>query len=391
MIKNKLFAALLAIVIFVSCSDNNSGGTSTATLTGYVAEINSYGQVVPNFTPADMKKAGFEYADLIHATIGDKIDIDNVPFITSFNEVGILELTYVDYNAAGNDYGFGLVNGNFHRYLGGDIGDKITVTLSKKAGYKETYEILKSVYPTERRSGETAEEYANFRMITTTGIAPSRIYRSSNPLNNAKNPERYRVVDSLAQVVGIKTEIDLADTPAAIEKYMATEGYASTYCPELYKKGNVIACGLSAECFGADFKTKTGEALKFMINHEPPYLVHCNEGKDRCGFVSMLFEALAGANVNELRNDYMVTMKNFYKTETGSKEYNLRQEIAIDRLIWLLCNEEALEDYKNIDWNNINVGKISTAELQAAAKKYVKECGLSDEECNTLTAILTGK
>lgn len=58
MIKNKLFAALLAIVILVSCSDHNSGGTSTATLTGYVAEINSYGQVVPNFTPADMKKAG---------------------------------------------------------------------------------------------------------------------------------------------------------------------------------------------------------------------------------------------------------------------------------------------------------------------------------------------
>ena len=105
----------------------------------------------------------------------------------------------------------------------------------------------------------------------------------------------------------------------------------------------------------------------------------------------MILEALAGANVNELRNDYMVTMKNFYKTETGSKEYNLRQEIAIDRLIWLLCNEEALEDYKNIDWNNINVDNISTTELQAAAKKYVKECGLSDEECNSLTAILTGK
>lgn len=389
--KTSLYIALLTAAIFASCSDSNHGGTSNVSITGYVAEINSYGNIVPNFTPADMKKAGFEYADLIHATIGNKIDIDSIPFITSFNEAGLLEITYVDYNATGTDYGFGMLNGNFHQYIGGNIGDKITITLTKKTGYKETYETLKSVYPVERRSGETAEEYANFRMITTTGIAPNTVYRSSNPLNNAKNPGRYRVVDSLAQVVGIKTEIDLADTPTAIKKYMATEGYASTYCPELYRKGNVIACGLSAECFGADFKAKIGEALKFMIAHEPPYLIHCNEGKDRCGFVSMLLEALAGANVSELRADYMVTMKNFYKTETGSKEYNLRQKIAIDRQIWLFCNEEALDDYKTINWNKITLDGIGSTELQAAAKKYIKECGISDEDCNKLTTILTTK
>ncbi len=389
--KATFFTALIASAIFASCSDHGSGATPTATITGYVAEVSSYGQIVPNFTPADMKKAGFEYADLIHATIGDNIDIDNIPFITSFNEAGILEIAYVDYNAAGNDYGFGMLNGNFYQYMGGEAGDKITITLSKKAGYKEQYEILKSVYPVERRSGETAEEYANFRMIQTTGIAPNTIYRSSNPLNSVKNPGRYRVVDSLAQVVGIKAEIDLADTQTAIEGYMASEGYASTHCPELFRQGNVIACGLDANCFSSTFKAKIGEAIKFMIAHEPPYLIHCNEGKDRCGFVSMLFEALTGANVSELRNDYMVTMKNFYKTTEGSTEYNLRQNIAIDRQIWLFCNEEALNDFKNIDWNNINVDNISTLELQAAAKKYIKECGVSNEECATLIGILTGK
>ncbi len=61
----------------------------------------------------------------------------------------------------------------------------------------------------------------------------------------------------------------------------------------------------------------------------------------------MLFEALAGASIDELRRDYMVTMLNFYK--------------------------------QNLQGIN----------LQASAKKYLMECGLSEEECEALRTILT--
>ena len=274
--------------------------------------------------------------------------------------------------------------------------------LSQKGGYSATYNLMKSVYSIDRQPGESAEEYANFRMVTTTGIAPGVLYRSSNPLNCQKNPGRYGVVDSLARVVGIKTEIDLADTPESVEKYMQTDGYASTYCPQLFKAGNTIACGMMANSFCDDFKTRLGKAVKFMIAHEPPYLLHCNEGKDRCGFVSMLFEALVGASVDELRRDYMVTMLNFYKIPDYGESYQKRQELSIDRMIWLMCNEEALANYQsinwdetdvsNIDWNGLGFYKTSTFQglrLMASAKKYLKECGLTDEECETLRTILT--
>ncbi len=400
--KSFILSAVALAVALTACNDSENVSSSDNAITGYVTEVNGYGQPIPSFTPADMKKAGFDYADLVDVEIGGKVKLHNVPYVTSFNEVAILGPSYVDYNAHGDDYGFAMLNGDFHYYIGGEVGDKVTMKLSVKGGYSKTYNLMKSVYSIDRQPGESAEEYANFRMITTTGIAPGVIYRSSNPLNCAKNPGRYGVVDSLARVVGIKTEIDLADTPESVESYMQTEGYASSYCPQLFREGNTIACGMMANSFCDDFKTRLGKAVKFMIAHEPPYLIHCNEGKDRCGFVSMLFEALAGANVDELRRDYMLTMLNFYKIPDGGESYQKRQELAIDRMIWLLCNEEALANYQaikweetdvsNIDWNGLgfyNDSKFQGANLMASAKKYLKECGLTDEECEALRTILT--
>ncbi len=399
--KSIILAIAAMAVSLSSCNDNENVTSPDNVITGYVTEINSYGQPIPSFTPADMKKVGFDYADLIDVEIGDKVKLHNVPYVSSFNEVAILGPSYVDYNAHGDDYGFAMLNGDFHYYIGGEVGDKVTMKLSDKGGYSKTYELMKSVYSSERQPDESAEEYANFRMVTTTGIAPNVLYRSSNPLNCAKNPGRYGVVDSLARVVGIKTEIDLADTPESIEKYMTTEGYASSYCPQLFKEGSTIACGMSANTFCDDFKTRLGKAVKFMIAHQPPYLIHCNEGKDRCGFVSMLFEALAGASIDELRRDYMVTMLNFYKIPDYGDSYQLRQLLAIDRMIWLMCNEEALANYQSINWDEIDVSNIDWEglgfykenlqgpNLQVSAKKYLKECGLSDEECEALRTILT--
>ena len=398
-----MILAVPAVMMLLSACHEKEPGTQTVPeISGYITEVNSYGQPIPSFTPAQMGAAGFDYADLVNVTIGDNLVLNNVPYVSSFNEVAILGPSYVDYNARGDDFGFAMLNGDFHYYIGGEVGDRVTMTLAEKGGYSETYELMKSVYPVDRRSNETAEQYANFRMVTTSGIAPGVLYRSSNPLNCAKNPGRYRVADSLARVTGIRTEIDLADKPEEVEKYMASDGYASTYCPALFKAGNTIACGMMANSFCDDFKTRLGAGVKFLISHEPPYLIHCNEGKDRCGFVSMLFEALCGASIGELRRDYMVTMLNFYQIPDGGESYNLRQSLAIDRMIWLMCNEEALEDYKKIDWNTIDVSNIDWeglgfyktqfqgATLQASAAKYLKECGLTDDQVSELRRILTG-
>lgn len=391
--------AALSVMVLTACSEKNNE-LGTVEISGHIVDVNSYGQLIPDYTPAQMAAAGFDYADLINVQIGD-LHLNNVPYVSSFNEVAILGPSYVDYNAHGDDYGFAMLNGDFHYYIGGKVGDKVTMTLAEKGGYRDTYELMKSVYPVERRANETAEQYANFRMVTTTGIASGVLYRSSNPLNCVNNPGRYSVVDSLARVVGINAEVDLADTPAKVSEYMKSEGYKSTYCPQLYADGRVIACGLNADTFSDQFKEGLGNAVRHIINNNPPYLIHCNEGKDRCGFVTMVLEALAGASVDEIQRDYMVTMINFYQIEDGGDSYNLRQKLSIDRMVWLMCNEEALSNFEAIDWDNIDVANIDWegfglyrktlqgVTLQNAARKYLGECGLSDAEIDELYNRLT--
>ncbi len=394
-------AAAAALVLLPGCHRRGPAEQQVPEISGIIVEVNGYGQPIPDFTPAQMAEAGFDYADLINVTIGEEIVLKNLPYVSSFNEVAILGPSYVDYNARGDDYGFAMLNGDFQYFIGGEVGDRVTMTLSKKDGYLETYELMKSVYPVERRAGETAEQYANFRMVTTSGVAPGVLYRSGNPLNCEKNPGRYSVADSLAGTVGIRTEIDLADSPEKVEKYIASEGYGASYCPALYAAGNVMACGMNANGFCEDFKTRLGEAVKFMIEHEPPYLIHCNEGKDRCGFVTMVFEALCGASVEELRRDYMVTMLNYYQIPDGGESYMLRQSLSIDRMIWLMCNEEVLENYLKIDWSTVDISdidwaglgfyktKLQGATLQASAAGYLRECGLDDSQIAALRRILT--
>ena len=159
---------MCALLMLTSCSnDNSQNAPSVVQISGHILYVNDYGQPVPSFTPREMKEAGFDYADLINVQIGDSLHLTDIPYITSFNEAGILCPTYVDYNARGDNYGFGMLNGDFHYYIGGEEGDTLIMTLAEKGGYQKTYELMKSVYPAERRAGETAEEYANFRPITT--------------------------------------------------------------------------------------------------------------------------------------------------------------------------------------------------------------------------------
>lgn len=353
-----------------------------------VSEIDSYGMLVPSFTPQDLIDAGFEYSDLLDVKIGDNISLHNVPFVTGFNEVGVLETCFCDYNAQGKMYGFGLLHGNFSERIGGKPGDRIEITLAKHHGYEDTWKVMKSIYTPNRNDYDSDEIFANFRQVRTSGMGEGVLYRSSNPLNPKDNEVRYVYVDKLAKAAGINTEIDLADTMEKIAKYRETEGFASTYCPNLVDAGNTIALGLTADVYSTTFMNKLGDGLRFMINHKPPYLVHCNEGKDRCGFVIILLESLAGATYQEVADDYMQTLINFYKIQKGDASYMLRKTLSVDRLVWLLENVSAVDDYTNIDWTGKDPASVN---LQQAAHDYVIKCGLTEEECVRLQNILQGR
>ena len=104
-----------------------------------------------------------------------------------------------------------------------------------------------------------------------------------------------------------------------------------------------------------------------MIAHEGPYLIHCTEGKDRTGFVCMLFEALCGANYDELVDDYMITYENYYgiNKESDPEKYEIIvSEVMIPRL------QVITGDYPD----------PAKADLGKCAEEYLKSVGLTDSE-----------
>lgn len=359
--------------------------TKSYDLRGTIDFVDTYGSAHPTFTVAEVTQAGFEYGDLVNIEIGKNIHLKNIPYTTGINEVGLFDICFCDYNALGTNLSVAQLKANHQGYA---AGDSMIITLSKKAGYLEMYKIMHSVYTTHRKDYKTDDQFANFREVKTTGIANGVLYRSSNPLNPVDNPVRYGYVDQLACAAGIQTEIDLADTEEKINQYIATDGFASTYCVDLFKNNQLVALGLDANFFSKNFMNKLKPGLQYMINHPAPYLLHCNEGKDRCGFISLLLESLAGASYQEVTEDYMTTLCNFYHVEPGTKSYQVRKELSVDRFIWLLDNYKSVNRFCDIDWDNIHPQSI---DLQKAAHDYIIDCGLTEAECQTLIARLGGK
>lgn len=382
------FVAIATVILFgalaARCShDDSVGDTPVVKYSGVVKSVSSYGEMELSFLTPDLNKVGIEYSDIVDITIGNDIHLTDVPFVTSFNEVALYSPCLCDYNATGKSLSCGMGNGDFSYRIGGQPGDAVTITLTKKQGYKDIHDIVNATYYYEREKYDSDEMFANFREITTSGMKPKTVYRSGNPLNCSSNAVRYAYVDKLASQVGIKTEIDLADTDAAIANYRKTDGYDAPYCLALYDSQQTIPLGLTADAFSPKFMNKLAEGLRFMISHEPPYLIHCNEGKDRCGFVSMLLEALAGATFDEVAKDYLVTFWNLNRTAVGSDCYNVRKKFGIDRMVWLLGHIDDANHVADVNWDSISPQSVN---LHDAARQYMMQCGLSMSECDALEA-----
>lgn len=174
------------------------------------------------------------------------------------------------------------------------------------------------------RSDYSSDEvFANFRMVSNGSIQKGMLYRSANPV---LDDERAPYVATLTELVGIKTVINLADDKESLYANLDD----APYYKALVEEGSVIALNMGVTFTSDDFITKLREGLTFMANRNGPYLVHCNEGKDRAGFVTALLSAIMGATVDEIVEDYMLSYENYYGVEKGTERYELISKIILN-------------------------------------------------------------
>ena len=346
-----------------------------------VTRIQKYGNLVLGIKAGNLLKQGYAYGDIITVTVDGQVldmplgsnysDVDNKQMICR----AVTDQSDADYDRVS----VAIYMGDFAAKLG--IRDKVTVeddpsspgdykvttplpvtiSMKEQGGYKDEYEIRQLVRTNNREDypNLTDEQYANFRNVKTTGMGAFALYRTSSPVNPKLN--RNREADEALNNAGVRTVMNLEDDEKMMKSY---EGYSQSY----YSQRDVIPLKMPMDFGTEEFRGKLAKGIAFFASHEGPYLVHCQEGKDRAGFVSAILECLMGATAEEVAADYMVTFYNYYGIEPGTKKYDIILKGNIEKG---LCAAFGIES-------------IYQADLAACAEKYLRGIGVEEETIRTL-------
>ena len=360
----RLSALVLILVVMLS------GCAKTVETTAHVAEIAKYGNLILDITGAELFNQGYEYGDVLEVRVAGRTV--EVPLCSNYsdvdNGVAVLRAASADsplvlaINMSDFATTYGIAAKSTIEEEPGYEWDyliqapvEIKITMKQEGGYRDQWLVHQLVGSVERSDYAhlSDEAFANFRVIDTTGMGAGKLYRSSSPINPAIGRSTY--ADKAARDAGIRTVINLADPSNVYE----------TPEDSYYRNCQVTYLNLGMDPVAEDFKAGLAQGMRSIMNGEAPYLIHCNEGKDRAGFVSAVLECLMGATADEVVEDYMETFFNYYGVEKGTEKYNA------------VVNSNIIPTLKTI----FGVTDIYTADLEAEAEAYFMEnLGLSAKE-----------
>jgi len=351
--------------------------------TASLNDIQKYGNMGLSITCQDFLDAGYKFGDVV--TVSFKDQTVDMPFCSNYSGVNADEPVLV---ARSEDIYIKLVInlGDFASYYGlaekhveddetitwtwadGSEDDlEITISMKEPGGYYGMYLAHLLEYTNERSDYPdlTDEQFANFRIITTTGMGENILYRTSSPVNPEINRNTY--ADKALKDAGVTVIMDLTDDEETLQAF---EGFADTY----YATAAHIALNMSVNFTDPDTHEKLARGLRFFAENPGIYAIHCSDGNARTGMVSALLECFTGASYEEVVSDYMETYYNYYGITRDDDRYN---SISQDTIIKELETLFRVEDLK-------------TADLAQCAEAFFLEIGLTEEEVAALRNNLAG-
>ena len=359
-----LFLVLIGMILSLSaCAPRENPTDKAEAVSATVIEIEKYGHAVLDITTADFYSKGFELGDIVRVRF-DSFDAE-MPFFNGYysnpGEV-MLRGKNPDENIA-----VCINYGDFSAETGLKSGDAIEITLAEKAGMLEIQELCSLNYSNNRADFTDDVTFASFRSVTNGSIGEGKLYRTASPINNEHGRAGY--ANELIKSVNIATVLNLADSGEDIEEYIDAEDFVSEYYMKLYREGRVLALDLAGNFFTDDFAKSLAEGLSFLAKSEPPYCIHCTEGKDRAGFTAMLLSALVGAELPEIIDDCMLTYSNYYgiDKETQPERYKAVLDNNLIAILYYVTGADTYEELEQID-------------LEAAVTKYLLNAGMTEED-----------
>ena len=349
-----------------------------------VAEIMKYGNLELDISVAELLGRGYAYGDVLRVTVaGQTLEM---PLGSEYSDVDSGAMLCRAYHDETKDHVCLAINmGDFATAL--DLAEKtlteefpgfrwdwkvpapltVTIAMAQRGGYAGQYLVRHLTHSNDRADypALTDAEFANFRAVAVTGIAPGMLCRSSSPVDPALG--RSAFADRALDAAGVRTILNLADNDSSLHLF---EGYDAS----AYSRRDVIARTFGMDPAEDSFKAALAEELEFMAAHPGPYLIHCKEGKDRTGFVCALLECLMGASADEVIDDYMLTYRNFYGVQPGSTAYDA---IVRGGITAMLSEHPETDD-------------LHAADLVGWAEDYLRSAGLPDETVAALKLRLSG-
>ena len=401
---NKIWAVLLACIMMflpvVTTGCDKISNSPKLSNCGIIHETEFGGVYIKN-TIDEFNALGFEYGDSVDVKFSNGYELLDIPYYNGYytqtGEPLLIAYPGYDYIKAAINNGDDLwevADLDLAPLLSSSLAQNrellwndanldgnmtATITLAERGKYLDIQQARDIHYLDDRTKYPSDEVFANFRALKGGNLKEDLFYRSASPCDNQHNRASY--VDKLIKKAGVQFIINLADSDAKIQGYMAKDDFASDYFATLYNKDDtdndkVSALALNMNFGSQYFKEQTIKALMAISQNEGPFLIHCTEGKDRTGFLCMLLEAFAGATYNEIVEDYMITYFNYYAITKAfdQKRYTTIVENVLDPMIKTLSTDP-----------NVNVKTANLAEL---ARQYLLANGMTQTQIQALrTAI----
>lgn len=383
---------VLALCFTVSCATKVTtepvAAEEVKALNSAVKDIQKYGNLVLSITKSDMDSIGAEYGDVFTINLGSQAV--EAPYCTSYSDVdlgnlvlrndGDMMILAINMGDFASTYGIAtkVTNPDKSYQWVFEEGKKLEdVTLSfvltGKGEYRDQYFIHQLSRTNERNDYSSNAIFANFREIVGGNLGDGALYRSSSPVNNEIGRAKY--ADELAEENKINTVMNLADNAESITGYFKQEGFASPFYKNLYENGQVIALNMGVSFKTREFQAGLVEGLTFLSKNEGPFLVHCNEGKDRAGFTSALLSALMGLSYEEIAADYMTSYENYYHVEKGTEQYEAVKRSNIDSMLSFIAGVETAD--------------LTKIDLALKAEEFLVAIGMDKADIDTLKSKLS--
>ena len=376
-----LVAVFMVIILFggslASCFwPSGEQSTEEFSVTGEVTGLSSYNQPKLDVKAEELFDHGAKLGSLFRIQTKD-MTFENGILLKNYQGMFMFDI-FVNVETDGY-----ISIGCVGKLITAEVGSEVTIT---HTGTSDRYRLTPNYNEgsTDSRADYASdEEFANFYMVTGGDMKDGVLYRSFSPLYAPNKQTRSTYVNQLAEEAGIQYEIALSYSDSAVKTATQTlEGY----CIDLCKEGKYVAPSMGYLYFQQ--KDKTQMVLQSIIDNEGAYLVHCNVGRDRTGFVILLLQALCHCTPEEMKECEAKAFCNLCHIDVGTVEYSTVVDCTYDRNMYLIANPDRIPDIFEIDWNTIDVSSVDT---YSAAYSYCTEyLGFSDEDISAIQERLCG-